>query len=492
MWNPRILLTLLSFFALSQSTIISDTGCTCALTKGTLTTPNASSTIAAGCSFKADWTGQTREWCLTDQTYQTCGTFQPGFGYVDSCSLATFTDVSVQPAPQIEWDQTPYTYYTGQTFNITWNSQNILQDEWVRIQYVGAGGTRTLTTGSGVNITAKQYSVRLSDSTNGIATTPVPVSINLPSTASIATNSIQNITVLQSKLMNIIALDGNRTLGGGQNTVCDDRNLTVVWRGLGEAQFGTVSIVLRRQSGFSGTQTLASVNNIAVSGNTSINIVCPRTTSPSSSNAYAFQLTVNEPGGSDYTGNSPSFNVATAPTPTPSTTPTPTPSRTPTSSNTPTPSPSQTPSPTRTPTPSPSQSRTPTPSITSSSSATPSTTETARPSIDLAAIARNAASAVDTQTPAIAGALGGIGGILILLGGFKWYQQKLLTEKRKKKLAMSARWVHEANAVYGVHTSSDDLQQAPIQPSIVMYTVQNMPPKKQTKKAFTPVQGTSV
>jgi hypothetical protein len=113
---------------------------------------------------------------------------------------------------------------------------------------------------------------------------------------------------------------------------------------------------------------------------------------------------------------------------------------------------------------------------------TPSTTETARPSIDYAAIGRAAASQVDTTTPAIAGALGGIGGILLLFGGIKWYQTKQMTKRRLQKRQMTSRFVQEANATYGIHSSED----GPIQPNIVMYTIQSMPPRAPLKKGFTP------
>ena len=389
--------------------------------------------------------------------------------YVNSVFSQSFLSFEPLPPSFIEWDQMNKTYYTGQTITMNWTSQNFLSTDFARIQYPGAGGTRTLTTGSGAPIPPGTFSVRLSDSSNGLATN-VPLTIAQTSNTANSLQSSTLITVIQSKLMNIVAMDGNRTLGGGQNTVCDNRNLTVSWRGLGEAQFGTVSIVLRRQGGFLGTQTLASVSGILVSGNVSIDIVCPRGTSPSSSNSYAFQLTVNEPGGADYTGNSPSFNVAVAATPTPS------PSVTPTSSKTPSPSPSSTPS--------PSFSNTATPSVTPSRTATPSTTETARPSIDYAAIGRAAAEQVDTTTPAIAGAIGGIGGVLILLGVGKWYQNKIMTEKRKKRLQMTSRFIKEAQNIYGVTPSSGVNVDAP---GIVMYSVQGLPPRStDAKKGFAP------
>ena len=346
--------------------------------------------------------------------------------------------------------------------NVSWTSQGFSSTDQARITYPGVGGTRTLT--AGTLIQPGWFASRLSDSSNGLATN-VSLTVAFTTTTSIAKTSSQGITVLQSRILNLIAQDGNRTLGGGQNTVCDDRTLTVSWRGLGEAQFGTASVQLRRQNGFTGTTTLISTSAIPVSGNTTLFLVCPRTTSPSSSNSYAFQLTVAEPGGADYTATSSSFLVATAPTPSQTGTSTPTPSKTPT------PSPSSTSS----PTPSVSMSRTPTPSQTSSVSPTPSTSETARPSIDYVAIGRAAADQVDTTTPAIAGALGGIGGILILLGAGKWYHTKVLTERRLKKQQMTSRFVQDINRVYGITSPEEE---DPAKPGVVMYTVQGFPQQR--------------
>jgi hypothetical protein len=394
---------------------------------------------------------------------------------LESIFAQTFLSFEPISPPMIEWDQPNTTYYTGQTIQMNWTSQNFLSTDLARIQYPGSGGTRTLTSGSGPPIPPGTYSVRLSDSSNGVASN-VPLTIALASNTNINLQSTTRISVIQSKLMNIVAMDGTRILGGGQNTVCDDRNLTVTWRGLGEAQFGTVAIVLRRQGGFSGTQTLASVSGIPVSGNTTVNMVCPRGTTPSTSNSYAFQLTVNEPGGADYTGNSPSFTVAVAATPTP------TPSTTPTSSTTPTPTPSSTPSPSATPSQTPTQ--TPTPS--STQTPTPSPTPTPAPSLDLAALARNAADSVDTSTPAIAGAFGGIGGILILLGAYKWYENKRLSALRKRKLANSARYARDTAARYGLdkgESAADPYDHTGQQPAIVMYSVQGLPPKAESSSA---------
>jgi hypothetical protein len=72
----------------------------------------------------------------------------------------------------------------------------------------------------------------------------------------------------------------------------------------------------------------------------------------------------------------------------------------------------------------------------------------------------------------------------------------MMTERRKKKLAMSARFALGANSLYGIGESKEDeLSPQTIHPNIVMYTVQTMPQKKHSltaKKGFPPVQGTSV
>jgi hypothetical protein len=458
---------LFSYFAISHATITTDTGCNCALTKGAITTPNASATAVVGCSFKTDWNAQMTEWCLTDQSLAPCGTFQAGFGYVDSCAQASFTDVTVQPASQIEWDQAPYVYYTGQTFNLTWNSQKIQQDEWVRIQYQGVN-TRTLTSGSGVNITDRQFAVRLSDSSNSPAVN-APVTLSLPSTPAITANSLQNITVIQSKLMNIGMLSNGLPVASGATLLCDNGNVAISWRGLGQAQFGLVGVSMR--SGF-GTVVGTALSNLPATANMTVNYTLPRSFNPSGISTYTTTITVQEPGQNAYTGTTVGIRLSAAPSTSPSSTPSNTPSKTPT--------PSATPSPTTSPTPSETPSQTPSP--TSSQTPTPSTTESARASIDYALIARNAAQAVDTQTPAIAGALGGIGGILIIIGLVKWYQHKALTERRRKRVSMTSRRLQDIRNVYGVD-SSDPNDPYPVQQSnIVMYTVQAMPGSKKPQK----------
>ena len=482
----------------ATSTIVTDTGCSCALTKTATTAPNAGASVTVGCSFKTDWTGQTSEWCLADQTLSSCGTFQTGFGWVDSCAIAGFPTVNVLPPPLIEWDQDNTTFYTGQILNVTWTYKNILPDEWVRVQYMGSS-LQTLTTGSGTNITSGFFASRLSDNVASITSKNTPVVVNLPSTAAISQNSTELISVIQSKLLNVLALDGNRTLGGGQNAVCDDRNLTVTWRGLGEAQFGLATVSLSKASGSPGTLG-TTLTNIPVSGNMTLNIFCPRTSVPSTFNPYRFQISVQEAGGSAYTANSASFTVAAAPTPSPTSSTTPTPSKTPTPSVTPTKSPTPSPSATPTPTSSPSNTRTPTPSITPSASVTPSTTETARPSIDIVAIARNAANSVDTQTPVIGAVVGTLCGVILLLGAYRYYSYIKLTEMRKKKQKMTSQRVQETRSLYGLY----EPDQKETTTNVVMYQVNLGKPIQSassesrskgnslSKKGFPPVQGNQV
>ena len=352
----------------------------------------------------------------------------------------TFQSVNIPSSLQIEWDQGPLTFYTGQTLNVSWTGQNFLDTDRVKLTYPGSGGTRTLT--NGVLFNSSSFAIRLSDSSNMVAT-------NAGITATLATNSSVSITssdlinVIQSKIINIVPMDGNRTLGGGQNTVCDDRIITVTWRGLGEAQFGNASVSVVK-NGFGGG-TLIPVSVFPASGNNTVNLVCSRSYNPSSFSTYSFLISVIESGGTAYTGNSATFNIATAPTPTSTSTQTPTPSKTPTPSPSNTPSPSVTPSGTPSPSVTPSSSRTPT------SSQTPTQTSSITPaaSVDYIAIGKAAASQVDTTSPAIIGAICGIIGVGIIIIGVKWYQSRQLTEKRMRRLAMTNTIVKDINTLYG-------------------------------------------
>ncbi len=399
-------------------------------------------------------------------------------------AFADFTQVNVQPAPLIEWNQVPTTYYTGQTINVTWSYDTFLPSDQVRVTYVGAGGTRTLT--STASALAGTFAMRLSDSTNGL-TTNVPVTCTLATNASSTMNSQELISIVQSKIQNIAVYDGTRLMVSGQSAVCDDRIFSVQWRGLGQAQFGTATLTMQ-SSGGGGGQFGTALTNIPVVANMTTNFTCVRTLVPSTFRTYSFSISVAEPGQTAYTGTSSSFSLTQAPTPssTPSTTPTSTrtPSITPSNTPTPSPTPSITPSPSVTP--STSQSNTPSPTPTSSRTPSmtpsPSTTETARPSIDYAAIAERAASAANAQTAELAGSiLGTLAGLLFMVGGYKYYTYQTLKKKRLLKQKMTMRNVQEISAMYGLGGKEDE---AASNPTIVMYSVNAPLPK--SKKGFTP------
>ena len=389
-------------------------------------------------------------------------------------AFADFTQVNVQPAPLIEWNQVPTTYYTGQTINVTWSYNTFLPSDQVRVTYVGAGGTRTLT--STASALAGTFAMRLGESTNGL-TTNVPVTCTLATNASSTMNSQELISIVQSRIQNIAVYDGTRLMVSGQSAVCDDRIFSVQWRGLGQAQFGTATLTMQ-SSGLGGGQFGTALANIPVVANMTTNFTCVRTLVPSTFRSYSFSISVAEPGQNTYTGTSSSFSLTQAPTP--SNTPSTTPSSTRTPSITPsiTPSPSVTPSTSQSNTPTP----TPTPSRTPSMTPSPSTTETARPSIDYAAIAERAASAANAQTAELAGSiLGTLAGLLFIVGGYKYYTYQTLTKKRLLKQKMTMRNVQEMSAMYGLGGKEDE---GASNPTIVMYSVNAPLPK--SKKGFTP------
>lgn len=390
---------------------------------------------------------------------------------------ADFLQVNVQPAPLLEWNQVPTTYYTGQRINISWSEDgSIAPVPLIKATYIGAGGTRTLTPTSGINITDRTFAMRLSDSTNGLATN-VPITLSGLTNTSLTMNSQELITIVQSKIQNIAVYDGTRLMVTGQSAVCDDRLFTVQWRGLGQAQFGNATLTMNSNGG-GGGQFGTSLTGIPVtSANMTTNFTCVRTLVPSFFRTYSFTISVAELGQNAYTGTSSSFSLTQAPspsntpsvTPTSSRTPSSSPSVTPTISNTP--SPSQTPTPSNTPTPSPSSSRTP----------TASTTETARPSVDYAGIAAAAAAAANAQTGVIAGGVvGGLVLVFMILSAWKVYSYEQLKKKRLHKQKMSARYVQEVNTLYNLSTEPT------LDKSIVMYKLNAPLPK--SKKGFTPSQ----
>lgn len=479
----------LYILSLVSGTILSDTGCSCVITKTAATSPGAGASIVAGCSLKPDWLSSTSKWCLTDQVASPgCGTLQAGLGWVDSCALAEFPTFNVSGPPALlSVDQTPTTFYTGQTLTVNWTSQNIASDEWLRLTYMGVS-LRTLTTGSGVNVTAGTFSVRISDSGNSITPaggSPLTLSTTNPSVTS---NSQVSITVLQSKIVSTTVYDGNRTVGAG-SIVCDNRNVTIQWLSAGEAGVGVATVTIRSNGGGGGGTTVGTPLTVPVSpGNMTVNYTLPRTFVPSGFGTYSAQISVQSPGigVTPYTLSSTGFTLVVAPSPTPSQTasnsatktPSITPSTTPsfstgasfsgTSSITPTISLTATASlsfgstPSTSSTISVSPSVTPTVSVTSSvtptSSTTVSVTQTPAPSVDYVGMAKAAAAESEAKTGAIVG--GAIGGLVALMAlgfvAFKVNQRYEAHLKRARRLKAPGRnYEEEARNIYGVQPTLD-------------------------------------
>ena len=502
-------LLLLSFVTLAGSTITSDTGCSCVVTKTALTAPGAGATIAAGCATRTDWLGQPTTWCLTDQSQTSCGTLQPGFGYVDTCQSATVTALNVS-SPQVEWDQTRTTVYTGQLVNITWATNNIQFDEQFRLTYLGS---RINTIATATNNTG-YIAFRPSDATTSLTPYPVPIQLVSVTNPSIAFNSTP-ITILQSKLQNVNVYNNGTLVNTGTVTILG-QNLSITWRGLGEAQFGVATIVIKSSGGGGGGGTTVGtqVTNIAA-GNNTVYYNLPMTFVPSGFSTYTAQITVTGPS-APYTASSAGFRLAAGPSPSP--TPSATPSKTPsqsaslsfgaspsssaTPSRTPTPSPTPTPTaslstgstasntPTISITSSITPSQTPTISVTSSASASSTTTpslspsatpsQTPAPSVDIIGAARAAAEEANNKNAAIGG--GAAGGLcaaaLVGFIAYKVYERKMLRERRLRKHRASLRTAQNRD-VYGLNEHKDDEEQ---KPTVVMYQVQGLQQQRQSSR----------
>jgi len=484
----RLLAGTLCFLASVSGTLLSDSNCSCVVTKTAATAPGAAASITAGCTIKPDWLSSTSKWCLTDQVASPgCGTLQTGFGWADTCNNTEFTGFSFMPPVLLGGDQTNTTFYTGQTLTVNWTSQNIAVDEWLRLTYMGVS-LRTLTTGSGVNVTAGTFSARISDSANSL--TPVGGSTLVLSTtnSAITASSSQNIIVLQSRIAAVNVFDGNRTVGAG-SIVCDNRNVTIQWLSVGQAGVGVATVTIRSNGGGGGTTVGTAITGILVSpGNTTVNYTLPRSFVPSGFGTYSAQISVQSPGSgvAPYTLSSTGFTLAAAPSvspsPTASNSATKTPSISPSTtstmslgasfSGTPTITPTISLTPTgslsfgSTPSGSPSISQTPsiTPSLsvtssqTPTSSITPSQTQTPAPSVDYVGIAKAAAAESDAKTGAIVG--GAIGGLvaLVVLGfvAFKVNQRYEAHLRRSRRLKAPARnYEEEARNLYGVQPTLD-------------------------------------
>ena len=402
-------LTLLHILAVS-STLLSDTGCPCSVTRP----PNASSTVALGCSSKIDWTGTVSPWCIVDR----CATFYAGFGYADSCAQTGFTNLTVNKQ----------TFYTGQNITLTWSSRNIAIDELVKITYQGATSPRTLT--SGTNASLGYFSTPISDSATSL-TTSAPVVISSVS-PSVNLSSVP-ITILQSKIANVTVYDGSRLVGtGAAAAICDDRNLSIVWAGIGQAQLGVATLSIRSSGGGGGGgTTVGTALTIPVGGPTmNVSYLLPRAFTPSGFSTYSAQITIQGPG-APYTATSSQFNLNAAPSTTPSATPSITSSRLPSASNT------------------PAGSLTGSPSVSSSQTPSPTPTPTPRTILDAASIVAESTKTTVTIIGAVAGS---VVVLLIALGAYIYVQRKEAHERRIRRTQSTRQYIdsNSRETVYGV------------------------------------------
>ena len=445
-----MILLLFALFSLpvTIATIISDTGCLCATVKNNVTTPSAS--IAIGCF------GQPK-WCLTDQTNGPCGSLQ-SFGYADTCSVAGFTVGLSQPL-----------LYTGQNLTVSWLSQNILPDEWIRISY---GGT-LLTKGQGTNVTLDNYTTMA----NVVAA--APVTVFAASSPQVATNTTQ-LVVLASGLSGPLVLNNGSV--PSSPIPCDDRNITISWFATGQAGAGVTTVTVASTGGGGPTTVGTPVVQASVVGNNTVYYKLPRSFIPSSFRTYVPSISATNPnGGTPWVLTAAGFSLSAAPSMTPSSSGTSTPSKTPTpsisfgstasGSITATPTPTQTPTPslsfgatasvtpTQTPTPSQTGTVTPTPSQTetvsptSSNSVTPTPAPT--PSLNLAALNEAAAEAASNKTATLIGAT--IGGVVFLVvGGFvihRVLERRRMRDQRLRRMKTFIRTTENAHTVYGMHHS---------------------------------------
>jgi len=431
---------------LTVSTIVSDTGCYCALKKNTISTPWVNTSISTGCSYKLDWTGSTSKWCLTDQTAAVCGTNQTGFGMVDSCAIAGFTNLYLAPSTSLDATQGNRTFYTGQTLSMNWTTQNILPDENLTITFL----TRTLSPTLGIPSATEFYQVRISDSGTSV-TSGAPVIFQTGSSPQVNASS-PVFAVIQSKIANLILYNNLTLMTTGASVICDGRNLTVSWQGIGEAGVGIVSVTLRSTGGGGGGGTTVGtpITALEAQTNMTVNYPCPRgQTIPGFGNNFAAYISVQSPGigVAPYTLTSPttfSLVAAASPSPsgtaTPTSTPTPTPSLSTGSTASNTPSSTATPSSTDTPSTTVTASVTPTLSITSSASFTASPSKTPAASIDLAAVAAQAqAASMSALAQILGGIFGGIGAICVAGFGYYVYQRRQLRVQRLKRNEIARR-----------------------------------------------------
>jgi hypothetical protein len=463
------LFTGLYLFHTVTSTIVSDSGCHCALQKNATTTPSAAASATVGCSYKTDWTGQPSKWCLTDQTAAFCGTNQTNFGFVDSCATAGFTSIVVgSPATSA----LGHAFFTGQNLTINWTTQNILSDETIKITYL-----RTSFTSPNTGYAMSRIADALSSVTAG-----TNITLSTVSSPAVSTNGTQPFSIILSAVTGITVTNNVTLVAQGTQVQILGQNLTVAWTGVGQGALGAATVTLKSNGGGGGGTTVGTPLTLAQVGvNNSVPYLIPRSFSPGfGGTTYSVTIRVTNPDlPAPYTATGISFSLVAGPSVTPTNTPTPTqtptaslsfgatssvtPSRTPTLSFTSTITPSGTPTPTQTPSPSLSfgtsasatpagtPSGSPSASMTPSLSSTISLTPTSTPPINLAAIAANASQQATSALVTIIGSIMGSLVALCVAGliAYKVNQRRQLREKRLRTIAVSKR-MDDMTRVYGV------------------------------------------
>jgi hypothetical protein len=424
-----------------------------------------------------------------------CGTLTIYGFYADTCVNAGFTTVNVLPNQfLIESSQDQWTFYTGQSINLTWTWPSTLFDNTERVTFsvytpilrsiLGSSGG-----GGGGGSTAVYENVTLGARTGTITTsttsTVIPVTLGGPSPVQFSTvastsvnaqsevrvkNTTQEIIVLQSRITSVEARWNNSFVNATTNVPFNDHTFNVRWTAVGMARFGTATVSIQRCGGGGGGSSVCSQtapttgssfgNAVQISLDSSsttyeANITMSRLTTNNLQINSNYQFLVSIPpasGFGTFTYGSIGFVLGPAP---PSASPSPTPSRTPT----PSPSNTQTPSPTATPTGTPTATGTPSPTKSPVDVLTILLKEQAE---KLKQQEEKQKAEAEAAKAATTGVVGGIIGGVIVIGclGFvvvKVIQRRQSAERRQRKLAAARRNINdERESIYGVTIATVD------------------------------------
>jgi len=457
---PSLSTTLSFFFAFNlllsttSGAYISDSGCPCSNTANGTTSAGA---ISGGCRLRTlgfDNVTLGVTWCLTDQVKSPgCGTLSPFGFFADTCANAGFTSVAVLPNQVLLVPgQDQWTFYIGQSINLTWSSTLFENNERVTFSVYTPVLRNVIGGTTYENITFGSRTATISTCTfsgggcsGPVWTTsgPSPVQFSTQGSNSVnansevrVMNSTQLITILQHRIINVEAYFNNSLLTPSTNLPLDDRIITVRWSAQGFARRGTATVTFQRCGGGGGcsqgnpqtgssfgmpvTLTLdASLTSYEV------NLTMQRATTNNFQANALYQVSVQVTGNYNY--GTVGFVLGVAPTPSPTPTYTPTGTVTPTATGTP--------SPTKSP-------------------------------VDLlTALLREQAEKqkadAEAAKAAVTGIVGGVvGGVIfaIVLGFvvFKVIQRRQSAERRQRKLAATRRATTERESIYGVTIATID------------------------------------